>query len=59
MSIFFHAAVLGLLVLDLLFGGQLVGRVGGRWAVVGFEFALILGYVLFVLQLQPWRRDDP
>ncbi len=58
MSIIAHAAVFGLLVLDLLFGGPLMDRLGGRWASVGFEFLLILGYVLFVLQLAPWRRED-
>lgn len=57
MSIFSHAAVLVLLVLDLLFGGQMIERFGGRYAVIGFEFVLILGYVLLVLQLLPWRRD--
>jgi hypothetical protein len=57
MSIFSHVAVLGLLVLDLLFGGQMIERFGGRFAVIGFEFVLILGYALFVLQLLPWRRD--
>jgi hypothetical protein len=57
MSIFAHATVLGLLVIDLLFGGQVIDHFGGRFAVAGFEFALILGYVLFVLQLLPWRRD--
>jgi hypothetical protein len=57
MSIFSHVAVLGLLVLDLLFGGQMIERFGGRFAVIGFEFVLILGYTLFVLQLLPWRRD--
>ena len=57
MSIFSHVAVLGLLALDLLFGGQMIERFGGRFAVIGFEFVLILGYTLFVLQLLPWRSD--
>lgn len=58
MSFFGHLAILGLLVLDLALGAPIVDRVAGRWALIGFEFFLILGYVLFVLQLQPWRRPD-
>jgi hypothetical protein len=57
MSLFTHLGVLALLLLDLVFGGPVVGRFGGRWAVIGFEFVLILGYVLLVLQWQPWRRE--
>jgi hypothetical protein len=56
MSLITHLAVLALLGIDLFFGGELVQRVGGRWAMTGFEFVLILGYVIFVLQLVPWRR---
>ena len=55
MSFISHVAVLALLVVDLIFGGGLVARFGGRWATMGFEFVLILGYVLFVLQLSPWK----
>lgn len=56
MSLISHLIVLGLVGIDLFFGGELVGRFGGRWATIGFEFALILGYLLIVLQLLPWRR---
>ena len=56
MSLISHLLVMGLLIVDLIFGGEVVGRFGGRWATMGFEFVLILGYVLFVLQLSPWRR---
>jgi hypothetical protein len=58
MSLVTHAAVFALLIVDLFVGGSLVERVGGRWAVTGFEFALILGYVIFVLQAVPWLRRD-
>ena len=57
MSLVSHVAVLGLLLLDLALGGQLIERFGGRIAMTGFEFAIILGYVLFVLQWLPWRQD--
>ena len=57
MSMIGHVAVLGLLILDLAVGGPVVDKLGGRWGLIGFEFLLILGYVLFVLQLLPWRRD--
>ena len=56
MSLITHLFVFGLLVVDLIFGGEVVERFGGRWATMGFEFVLILGYALFVLQLAPWRR---
>jgi hypothetical protein len=56
MSLLMHVAILTLLVLDLFAGGALVERYGGRWATTAFEFTLILGYVLLVLQLVPWRR---
>jgi nitrate/nitrite transporter NarK len=58
MSILTHAGILALLVVDLIFGGSLVDRFGGRWATSAFEFALILGYILLVLQLMPWRPSD-
>ena len=58
MSFISHVAVLALLVVDLIFGGGLVARFGGRWATMGFEFVLILGYALFVLQMVPWRRGQ-
>ena len=56
MSFLAHLAVLGLLVLDLAAGGPVVDKVAGRWGLIGFEFLLILGYALFVLNLAPWRR---
>ena len=56
MSLISHLLVMGLLIVDLIFGGEVVERFGGRWATMGFEFVLILGYALFVLQLAPWRR---
>jgi hypothetical protein len=58
MSPISHLLVLGLVAIDLFFGGELVRRFGGRWATIAFEFALILGYLLIVLQLLPWRRDS-
>jgi hypothetical protein len=62
MSLLSHLLVLGLLGVDLFFGGSLVEDLGGRWAMLGFEFALILGYVMFVLQFgsffgRPENRD--
>ena len=56
MSILAHVVVLGLLVLDLAVGGPVVDKLAGRWVLMGFEFVLILGYALFVLNLAPWRR---
>jgi hypothetical protein len=56
MSFGMHLAVLGLLILDLAMGAPVAGHFAGRWALVASEFLLILGYVLFVLQWQPWRR---
>jgi hypothetical protein len=55
-SLLSHVAVLGVLLLDLALGGAVVERLGGRIAMTGFEFAIILGYVLFVLQWLPWRN---
>ena len=54
MTLFAHLAVLGLVVVDLVVGAPVVGRFGGRWAAVGFEFAIVLGYILLVLPA--WRR---
>jgi hypothetical protein len=54
MTLFAHLAVLGLVVLDLVVGAPVAGRFGGRWAAVGFEFAIVLGYI--VLVLPSWRR---
>jgi hypothetical protein len=56
MSLIAHLGTLALLVLDLALGGPLVSRYAGRWALAGFEFALILGYMLLVLQFVPWRN---
>jgi hypothetical protein len=50
MSLTSHLLVLALLGIDLFFGGHLAEEIGGRWAMIGFEFLLILGYVAFVLQ---------
>lgn len=55
MSLIAHLGTLGLLILDLALGGPLISRLAGRWALVGFEFLLILGYMLLVLQFVPWR----
>lgn len=55
MSLIAHLGTLGLLIIDLAVGGPLISRFAGRWALVGFEFVLILGYMLLVLQLVPWR----
>ena len=57
MTLFAHLGVLGLVLLDLLLGSPVVSRFGGRWAAVGFEFAVILGYI--VLVLPAWRRTPP
>ena len=56
MSLIGHLGALALLVIDLAVGGPVVSRLAGRWALIGFEFVLILGYMLLVLQLAPWRR---
>lgn len=60
MSLLVHLAILVVLIVDLAFAATVVDRLWGRWAAVGFEFALILGYVLFVLQMGAFlgRRDD-
>ncbi len=57
MSLTTHLAVFAVLILDLLLGGQAIRAVGGRFAATAFEFAVILGYVIFVLQWGvPWGR---
>jgi len=56
MTLFAHLAVLGLVVLDLVVGAPVASRLGGRWAAVGFEFAIVLGYILLVLP--SWRRGE-
>lgn len=59
MSLYTHIAVLIVLVIDLFLGTTLVASVGGRWAGSGFEFLLILGYILFVLRVgPPWSKND-
>jgi hypothetical protein len=59
-SLLSHLLVLGLLVLDLFLGGELAADVGGRWAMLGFEFLLILGYVALVLRFgfSPQEPDN-
>jgi hypothetical protein len=56
MSLIGHLGTLALLVIDLAVGGPVVSRLAGRWGLIGFEFVLILGYMLLVLQFAPWRR---
>jgi hypothetical protein len=59
MPLIVHLAVLGLLVLDLILGSILVQDLWGRWAAIGLEFLLILGYVAFFLQWGvPWGRGN-
>ncbi len=61
MSLTTHLAVFAILIIDLIFGSAAVDRFGGRYAATAFEFIIILGYVLFVLQWGvPWnkRKDD-
>ena len=62
MSLTMHLVVLVLLVIDLLVGGWAVGELGGYYANRAFEFVMILGYIIFVLQWGvPWgqrERDD-
>jgi hypothetical protein len=56
MSLIAHLGTLALLIVDLAVGGPLISHLAGRWGLIGFEFLLILGYMLLVLQLLPWRR---
>lgn len=58
MSLAAHVGVLGLLLVDLSIGGHVISHSLGRYPTMAFEFAIILGYVLCVLQFFPWRRDD-
>ena len=58
MSFGAHLAVFGLLILDLVLGSSAIDRLWSHWGAVGFEFAIILGYVLLVLQWWPWKRPD-
>jgi len=59
MSLGMHVAALALLILDLVVGGWTIERFGGEWALTAFEFLLILGYIIFVLQWgAPWGRRE-
>ncbi len=59
MSLTMHLVALGLLVLDLSVGGWAIGKLGGRFAAYGFEFVMILGYIVFILQFGvPWGQRD-
>lgn len=59
MSLFTHVAVLCLLVVDLLVGSLVIGAFWNSWAAMAFEFALILGYIIFVVQFGvPWGRRE-
>ena len=56
MSLVAHLGTLAVLIVDLAVGGPVVSHLAGRWGLIGFEFVLILGYMLLVLGLVPWRR---
>ena len=56
MSLIAHLGTLAVLIVDLAVGGPVVSHLAGRWGLIGFEFVLILGYMLLVLQFVP-RRD--
>ena len=59
MSLTTHLAVFAVLIIALIFGAAAVDRFGGRYAATAFEFTLILGYVLFVLQWGvPWGKRE-
>ena len=59
MSLTTHVAVLAVVIIDLIFGAAAVGRLGGPYAATAFEFIIILGYVLFVLQWGvPWGKRE-
>ena len=59
MSLTMHLVAFGLLVVDLAVGGWAIGRLGGHYAASGFEFAMIFGYIVFVLQWGvPWGPRD-
>ena len=57
MSLFTHLAILAILVVDLVLGATVIERFLGRGPAIGFEFVIILGYLLFILQWgPPWGR---
>ena len=59
MSLITHVVVLCVLIVDLLVGSVLIDRFWNRWAATGFEFVLILGYIIFVVQWGvPWGRRE-
>ncbi len=59
MSLITHVAVLCLLIVDLLVGSVVIGAFWNGWAATAFEFALILGYIIFVVQFGvPWGRRE-
>ena len=59
MSLYSHLAVLAALIIDLTLGAALVDNLLGHYPAVGFEFLIILGYILFVLQWGlPWERRE-
>ena len=59
MSLTTHVAVLAVVIIDLIFGAPAVGRFGGGYAATAFEFVIILGYVIFVLQWGvPWGKRE-
>lgn len=59
MSLTTHLAVLAIVIIDLIFGAAFVGRFGGGYAATAFEFIIILGYIIFVLQWSvPWGKRE-
>ena len=51
--------MLAVVIIDLIFGAAAVGRFGGGYAATAFEFIIILGYVLFILQWGvPWGKRE-
>ena len=58
-----HLLVLGALAVNLWIGGDLVEAWVGQYARVGFELALIFGYLLHVLRIPfgvgRMRPQDP
>ncbi len=59
MSLTMHLVALSLLILDLSVGGWAIGRLGGHFATSGFEFVMIFGYIIFILQFGvPWGERD-
>lgn len=49
MSLTMHVAILGLVIVDLIAGAALVNRYLGSGPAFGFEFLIILGYILFIV----------